>query len=318
MVPPGAWVVALPHLGLLDDVRHVFSLDADGCFESFAALFCPLCTRTAIETSIIQGVTGHCFATLATGRFSVGNRQRVESWGLPDAGILSRQFRESGKPLEGWFLAPFRLIPSFDGRIAAGKMAGMACWIGSLLAMHACLRRLARLDGPVALTISGIAVAAPVYEVLGDVSLAMYPACMLLFWCGWLLFAAALNCRGSVAIACRVAAVALLFLSFNVNSLLVMRYAVAATFAVLRLRDVPWGDMRARLVPAALRYPEILALPVVFWIWKAVFTPTSGFYAALQQALLRPAETGPGGTRASCSTCSPPWPATWSLRRSGC
>ena len=216
-------MVALPHLGLLDDVRHVFSLDADGCFESFAALFCPLCTRTAIETSIIQGVTGHCFATLATGRFSVGNRQRVESWGLPDAGILSRQFRESGKPLEGWFLAPFRLIPSFDGRIAAGKMAGMACWIGSLLAMHACLRRLARLDGPVALTISGIAVAAPVYEVLGDVSLAMYPACMLLFWCGWLLFAAAINCRGSVAIACRVAAVALLFLSFNVNSLLVMR-----------------------------------------------------------------------------------------------
>ena len=173
-------------------------------------------------------------------------------------------------------------------------MAGMACWIGSFLAMHACLRRLARLDGPVALTISGLAVAAPVYEVLGDVSLAMYPACMLLFWCGWLLFAAALNCRGSAAIACRVAAVALLFLSFNVNSLLVMHYAVAATFAVLRLRDVPWGDMRARLVRAALRYPDILALPVVFWIWKAVFTPTSGFYATLQQALLRPTETGPG------------------------
>ena len=104
--------------------------------------------------------------------------------GLPDAGILARQFRESGKPLVGWFLAPFRLIAAPEGRIAAGKLAGVACWIGSFLAMHACLRRLARLEAPVALTISALAVAAPVYEVLGDVSLAMYPACMLLFWCG--------------------------------------------------------------------------------------------------------------------------------------
>jgi hypothetical protein len=158
--------------------------------------------------------------------------------GLPDAGILARQFRESGKPLEGWFLAPFRLIPSFEGRIAAGKLAGVACWIGSFLAMHACLRRLARLTAPVALAISALAVTAPVYEVLGDVSLAMYPACMLLFWCGWLLFAEAVERRGTAAIACRVAAAALLFLSFNVNSLLVMHYAVAATFAVLRLRGL--------------------------------------------------------------------------------
>jgi hypothetical protein len=200
--------------------------------------------------------------------------------GLPDAGILARQFADSGKPLEGWFLAPFRLLPSFDGRIAAGKMAGVACWIASFVAMHVCLRRLARLSSPVALAISCLAVAAPVYEVLGDVSLAMYPACMLLFWCGWLLIAWSLDLRGPAAIACRVAAAALLFLSFNVNSLLVMHYAVAATFALLRWRDVPWSELRARVVRAALRYPEILALPVVFWIWKAVFTPTSGFYAA--------------------------------------
>ena len=214
--------------------------------------------------------------------------------GLPDAGILARQFRESGKPLEGWFLAPFRLIPSFEGRIAAGKLAGVACWIGSFLAMHACLRRLARLTAPVALAISALAVTAPVYEVLGDVSLAMYPACMLLFWCGWLLFAEAVERRGTAAIACRVAAAALLFLSFNVNSLLVMHYAVAATFAVLRLRGLPWADLKGRLVRAALRYPEILALPVVFWIWKAVFTPTSGFYAAYNRPSFEPAKLAQG------------------------
>ena len=89
----------------------------------------------------------------------------------------------------------------------------------------------------------------------------------------------AIDRRDGAAVACRVAAAALLFLSFNVNSLLVMNYAVAATFAVLRLRGVPRADLRGRLVGAALRYPEILALPVAFWIWKAVFTPTSGFYA---------------------------------------
>lgn len=214
--------------------------------------------------------------------------------GLSDAGILARQFRESGKPLEGWFLAPFRLIASADGRIAAAKLAGVACWIGSFLAMHACLRRLARLEAPVALAISALAVAAPVYEVLGDVSLAMYPACMLLFWCGWLLFAAAIDRRGTPALVCRIAAAALLFLSFNVNSLLVMHYAVAATFAVLRLRGVPWADLRGRLVGAALRYPEILALPVAFWIWKTVFTPTSGFYAAYNKPSFAPAKLALG------------------------
>jgi hypothetical protein len=214
--------------------------------------------------------------------------------GLPDAGILARQFRESGKPLEGWFLAPFRLIGSSDGRIAAAKLAGVACWIGSFLAMHACLRRLARLAAPVALAISALAVAAPVYEVLGDVSLVMYPACMLLFWCGWLMFAEAVERRGGAASVCRVAAAALLFLSFNVNSLLVMHYAVAATFAVLRWRGVPWSELRGRAIRAALRYPEILALPVVFWIWKAVFTPTSGFYAAYNKPSFAPAKLALG------------------------
>ena len=199
--------------------------------------------------------------------------------GLADAGILARQFRESGKPMEGWFLAPFRLLPSFEARVAAGKIAGVTCWVGSFVAMHACLRRLARLEPAVATVIACLAAAAPVYEVLGDVSLAMYPACLLLFWCGWLLVAASLDRRGVTAIACRVAALAVLFVSFNVNSLLVMHYAVAATFAALRLRNVPWGEVRGRMVRAALRYPDVLALPVAFWIWKAVFTPTSGFYA---------------------------------------
>jgi hypothetical protein len=200
--------------------------------------------------------------------------------GIPDAGILARQFTDSGKPLEGWFLAPFRLLPSFESRVAAGKIVGVACWIASFVAMHGCLRRLARLESPVAAAIAGLAATAPVYEVLGDVSLAMYPACVLLFWCGWWLVAKALDRRGPGAVACRFGALVLLFLSFNVNSLLVIHYAVAATFAALRWRDVPWNSMAARAIHAARRFPDLLALPIVFWIWKSVFTPTSGFYAA--------------------------------------
>lgn len=200
--------------------------------------------------------------------------------GLPDAAILARQFADSGKPLEGWFLAPFRLLASFDSRIVAAKIAGVACWVASFVAMHGGLRRLARLEPPVATAIACLAAAAPVYEVLGDVSLAMYPACVLLFWCGWWLVAESLDRRGAAAVTCRLAALCLLFLAFNVNSLLVMHYAVAATFAAIRWRDVPWSGVRARAIRAALRYPDLLALPIVFWVWKIVFTPTSGFYAA--------------------------------------
>jgi len=200
--------------------------------------------------------------------------------GLPDAGILTRQFTESGKPLEGWFLAPFRLLGSFETRVVAAKVLGVACWIGSFVALHGCLRRLARLEPAVATAIACLAATAPVYEVLGDVSLAMYPACALLFWCGWWLVAESLERRGSAALACRITALVLLFVSFNVNSLLVMHYAVAATFAALRWRDVPWSAMPGRAVRTAMRYPDLLALPIAFWVWKSVFTPTSGFYAA--------------------------------------
>jgi len=199
--------------------------------------------------------------------------------GLPDAGILTRQLTEAGKPMEGWFLAPLRLLGSFESRVIAAKAAGVACWVGSFLAMHVCLRRLARLPLAVATAIACLAAVAPVYEVLGDVSLVMYPAGVLLFWIGWVLVADSLDRRGTAALFVRAAALALLFVSFNVNSLLVMHYAVAATFAILRLRDLRWPALRGRAAQAAMRAPDLLAVPIVFWLWKSVFTPTSGHYA---------------------------------------
>lgn len=199
--------------------------------------------------------------------------------GTADSEVLNRQLIESGKPLERFFLAPFRLISSFDGRVAASKVCSVAAWITSFVIVCWCLKAIARVPPSIAMAISSLAAAAPFYDVLGDLSLWMHVSCVLLFWLGWALVAVARGHDGLRHIVIRSIALATFFVSFNLNSLLVFFYSVASCFFILRKRGEEKGTVYSEILRVISRWADFTSLPIVFWLWKSAFTPTSGYYA---------------------------------------
>ena len=163
--------------------------------------------------------------------------------------------------------------------VAWAKWLGAAAWIMTAVCITSVLRRLAGLRAAVATAIAVLVATLPIFDLLGELALWMNTACVLLFWVAWVLVSRLPSVAGWRAVAVRLAALALFFVSFDLNSNLVLFYAVAAALAGLRLHDIPPASLVGRLPRIAARHADFLALPVVFWLWKTWFTPTNGFYA---------------------------------------
>jgi hypothetical protein len=202
----------------------------------------------------------------------------VADLGRPDGPtVMARLFHEVGRPLDLWFYEPLRRIGGDP--VVAAKWLGVAAWIASSVCIAAVLRELALLHPSVAMAVAMLVATLPVFDLLGEIALWMNTACVLLFWLAWVLVSRLPHLTGWWVIAVRVSALALFFVAFNLNSNLVMFYAVAVAIAGLRLPDLRPATLRARLPRVMARHADFLTLPVVFWLWKTLFTPSSGFYA---------------------------------------
>lgn len=190
---------------------------------------------------------------------------------------MERLFHEVGRPLDMWFYLPLRWLGG--NSVAWAKWLGTAAWIAAAVCIATVLRSLARLPGSVATAVAMLVVALPVFDLLGELALWMNTACVLLFWLAWVLVSRLPDLAGWRAIAARISALLLFFVSFDLNSNLVMFYAFAVAVAGLRLPDIRPATLLARLPRLAIRHADFLAMPVLFWLWKTVFTPVSGFYA---------------------------------------
>ena len=216
--------------------------------------------------------------------------------GLDDSTLLVRQITEAGRPLDLLFLAPFRLFPDFASRMVAAKVAGVACWITASVLMMVFLRGCAGFSTGVATIVAILAATAPVPELLGELSMWMYTACVTLFWAGWALITSAHRTAGAARVSARIAALTAFFLSFNLNSQLVMFYGVAAMAATAP----SFGSLRGTAIRScamARRHVDLLALPVVFWLWKSWATPATGFYQDYNKPSFDPATIAAGYTR---------------------
>lgn len=194
-----------------------------------------------------------------------------------DLPIMRRIFADVGRPLDLWFYVPFKAL-GVDP-IVWSKVFGLIAWILACTCMYVVLRRGANLPKQVATAISLLAVTMPTFDLLGELSLWMYTACVLLFWVAWAVVCSSHECRGWAFLLCRCGSLAIFFLSFNLNSQLVFFYGVAAMLFAFRLPDMNWGPLPSRLVRAAVRHTDYLALPIIFWMWKTYFTPAIGLYA---------------------------------------
>lgn len=191
--------------------------------------------------------------------------------------VMARLFHEVGRPLDMWFYLPIRWLGGDP--VAWAKWLGAAAWIMTAVCIASVLRRLAGLRAAVATAIAVLVATLPIFDLLGELALWMNTACVLLFWVAWVLVSRLPSVAGWRAVAVRLAALALFFVSFDLNSNLVLFYAVAAALAGLRLHDLRPASLVVRLPRIAARHADFLALPVAFWLWKTWFTPTSGFYA---------------------------------------
>lgn len=212
----------------------------------------------------------------------------------PDGPVtMARLFHEVGRPIDMWFYEPLRW---FGGSpVAWAKWLGTAAWIAAAVCISVVLRRLARLPEGIATAVAVLVAVLPIFDLLGELALWMNTACVLLFWGAWVLVSRLTDLGGWRAIMVRVAALAMFFVSFDLNSNLVMFYAVAVAMAGLRLPDARPATLLAKLPQAALRHADFLVLPLVFWTWKTWFTPTSGFYATgYNQPSLNPLQLAAG------------------------
>lgn len=191
--------------------------------------------------------------------------------------VMSRLLLEVGRPVDIVFYAPFRWLGGDPVTLA--KYCGTAAWISAAICVRDVLYRIARLPSIVATAIAMLVATLPVFDLLGELALWMNTACVLLFWLAWVLLSRLPSLVGWQAIVARLAALGLFFISFDLNSNLVMFYAVAVAFAGLRLPDLRPGTVLARLPRPAVRHADFLGLPIIFWLWKTLLTPASGFYA---------------------------------------
>lgn len=194
-----------------------------------------------------------------------------------DLPIMRQIFKDVGRPLDLWFYVPFKALGGEP--VIWSKVLGASSWILACTCMYIVLRKGAGLPKQLATAVSLLAVTMPSFDLLGEISLWMYTACVLLFWLAWAILCASRGMRGWAFFVLRCAAISLFFISFNLNSQLVFFYGIAAMLFAFRLPDMNWKLLPSRVQRAAVRHADYLLLPIIFWTWKTLFTPALGSYA---------------------------------------
>lgn len=191
--------------------------------------------------------------------------------------FLSRLFDEIGRPLDGLFYFALRHL-QYPHIVA--KYIGVGAWVLQAVLMYECLRRTWFLGSSLALSVSLLVATCPSFRPLGELSLWMNTCAATLFWMGAYLMVKTSEVQLHHLRGClRVVGIVCIFISFNLNSVLVFFYGLTA---VLVLQLILRNGLRSgwqQSVALMRQYPDLLVLPVIFWCWKSWFTPAYGPYA---------------------------------------
>lgn len=200
---------------------------------------------------------------------------------------LRHLFTDIGRPLDMVYWYP---LVGVDKPYLVSKWLGVAAWIAAAVFMYRCMNCSGVLRGRPALMTSLLTVVCPVFRPLGELIMWMNTAAVCLFWAAWWI-----RCAGGrlgapvVRAGFRLVSVGLFFLSFNLNSLLVFQYAVFVVSAWVLWRSFGKEGIAVSFRNSVMNHWDVLVLPVVFWVWKSVFTPTGGPYVNYNKPQLDPA-----------------------------
>ncbi len=187
---------------------------------------------------------------------------------------MKRLFSEIGRPLDYYFLLPFTVL---TGAVAP-KIASLVAWILIPIPLMIVLREGAKFPAGLAFAVALVSAVLPVFDVLGEIALFMNVFALLVFWSGMAVLVYLPRKRGVRGFAGRIAAILLLLVAFNLNSLLVFFYGLVAFLFFSRLALSPKRNVLTYGLSLALRFADFVALPVIFWVIKSILTPVHGYY----------------------------------------
>lgn len=193
---------------------------------------------------------------------------------------LSRILKEIGRPLDIIYMLPF----FFTNNITLlGKVLGVTSWIASSFFQYSFLKKALLLPKETALLIAIISLTCPLFTFVGEMTYNMYIFSVMFFWAAWDLVSTRINnyklgLKNGLLL--RLICVFLFIASFELNSNIAYIYAVAALVAYIRFKELEKQTFSALIKQSFARYWEIIALPIIYWILKIVFTPTCGYYTS--------------------------------------
>jgi hypothetical protein len=192
--------------------------------------------------------------------------------------VFERPWLEGGR----WYETPYYwpLIGSPAARWYA-KCVGCVSWIATSLGCFLSLRALPGFGRGSALAIASLMLSLPLYDVLGDLNSLLYSVPTMWFWAGVYLLQTRSASATLYAFTSRsIAALSLLFVSFFLPSNLVFFYGYFVFMVACEFLAgyFPSGLTIKSLALRVRRDIDALMLPLVFWVLKKTFFPTSGAY----------------------------------------
>lgn len=190
--------------------------------------------------------------------------------------LLSSAFSQMGTlPATAHFFWLFRFFP---GIVPGFKIAVFGCTVASALLVHALAVRSGRLTAFECLMMSVLFVTYPGLQTQVLLSTSHYALFYTLFLGAAVVSLAADEATGAAHVVFRVAATALFFVSFSLNSLLVYYFGFLIFFLDHRRRRHR-GQPGKLILRFALHRIELALLPFAFWLVKESLFPRHGLYA---------------------------------------
>ncbi len=205
--------------------------------------------------------------------------QRNRNWAA-----MKRFFSEVGLPI---YYYQHRILSRLGARIFAYRLIAFVSTLLSALAVYLISVHLGYLDPVNSLLLALLYLSYTGYHMNIETNVGLqYTFPTALFY--WTVYAALMfqDLVGTAHWSLRLTALAVFFIAFNANSLLVYYFGFLGLklFAKLDVND----DLLTSLSVEGLRNIDFVVLPFVYWVLKEKLTPRSGFYKDYNRLRFRP------------------------------
>jgi len=183
---------------------------------------------------------------------------------------------EIGRPLDIFFFYPLTLT---NNPVLIAKVIGVSSHILQACLFFRFLQIGLQFSKEDAFWISVIGVTLPFFDLCGEICMFMYGTSPLLFWLAWIIV---LGTEWKISLkylALRLGVWVLFILSFNLNSLLFLFYAVAGILFLSKISHSTKDQLISQIERNFRSFGDLYALPILFWLWKSIFCPLGGIYA---------------------------------------